>query len=124
VGSSLVKAAAHGRDPNWGRIVGAAGNAQLADAAVLEAAGLPPAEAIERGGSRVAVDPDLLRVRLAGHRVYDRGPVQFDRAATRAAMEAPELLVELDLGRASGTGEAFGCDLTETYVIENSEYTT
>ena len=34
---SLVKAAAHGRDPNWGRIAGAAGNARLADAAVLEA---------------------------------------------------------------------------------------
>ena len=27
-------------------------------------------------------------------------------------------------GLGSGTGEAFGCDLTETYVIENSEYTT
>ncbi|HSS36298.1 MAG TPA: bifunctional ornithine acetyltransferase/N-acetylglutamate synthase, partial [Patescibacteria group bacterium] len=35
VSSSLVKAAAHGRDPNWGRIVGAAGNARLADAAIL-----------------------------------------------------------------------------------------
>ena len=35
VSSSLVKAAVHGRDPNWGRLVGAAGNARLADAAVL-----------------------------------------------------------------------------------------
>src|SRR6478752_5986286 len=40
VSSSLVKASAHGRDPNWGRVAGAAGNARLADAAVLEAAGL------------------------------------------------------------------------------------
>ena len=30
----------------------------------------------------------------------------------------------LDLGLGSGWGEAFGCDLTEEYVIENSEYTT
>ena len=50
VASSLVKAAAHGRDPNWGRIAGAAGNARLADAAVLEAAGLPAAEAASRAG--------------------------------------------------------------------------
>ena len=50
VASSLVKAAAHGRDPNWGRIAGAAGNARLADAAVLEAAGLPAAEATARAG--------------------------------------------------------------------------
>ena len=46
------------------------------------------------------------------------------RAAARAAMNAPELLVRLDLGLGDGQGEGFGCDLTETYVIENSEYTT
>ena len=40
VQSSLVKAAVHGRDPNWGRIADALGNAQIADAVVLEAAGL------------------------------------------------------------------------------------
>ena len=39
-------------------------------------------------------------------------------------MEAPELLVRLDLGLGHGSGEGFGCDLTEEYVIENSEYTT
>ena len=33
-------------------------------------------------------------------------------------------LIRLDLGLGDGTGEAFGCDLTEEYVIENSEYTT
>jgi glutamate N-acetyltransferase/amino-acid N-acetyltransferase len=42
----------------------------------------------------------------------------------RAAMDAPELVIELDLGLADGHGEAFGCDLTEAYVVENSEYTT
>jgi glutamate N-acetyltransferase/amino-acid N-acetyltransferase len=39
-------------------------------------------------------------------------------------MAGPELLVRLDLGLGDGSGEAFGCDLTEEYVIENSEYTT
>ncbi|MGH2473655.1 MAG: bifunctional ornithine acetyltransferase/N-acetylglutamate synthase, partial [Candidatus Limnocylindrales bacterium] len=52
------------------------------------------------------------------------GPVAFDRVAARAAMDAQELLIGLDLGLGGGTGEAFGCDLTEAYVIENSEYTT
>jgi len=52
------------------------------------------------------------------------GPAAFDRAAARASMNAPELVIELDLGLGDGIGEAFGCDLTEAYVIENSEYTT
>ena len=34
-------------------------------------------------------------------------------------MEAPEVVIALDLGLGDGTGEAFGCDLTEAYVIEN-----
>jgi glutamate N-acetyltransferase/amino-acid N-acetyltransferase len=127
VSSSLVKAAAHGRDPNWGRIAGAAGNARLADAAVLEAAGLPAAEARLRAGTPTTVDPATLRISIAGHPVFDGsagGPVAFDRAAARTAMNAPEVIVALDLGLGSGIGEAFGCDLTEAYVIENSEYTT
>jgi glutamate N-acetyltransferase/amino-acid N-acetyltransferase len=127
VSSSLLKAAVHGRDPNWGRIAGAAGNGVLADAAVLEAGGLPAAEAAARAGSPVALDPNRLRIAIAGHLVFDGragGPVGFDRAAARAEMDAPELLIRLDLGLGEGTGEAFGCDLTEQYVIENSEYTT
>src|SRR6185503_951760 len=50
VASSLVKAAVHGKDPNWGRIAGAAGNAVVAEAAVLEAAGLSTGEAASRAG--------------------------------------------------------------------------
>ncbi|HET7030485.1 MAG TPA: bifunctional ornithine acetyltransferase/N-acetylglutamate synthase [Candidatus Limnocylindrales bacterium] len=127
VSSSLVKAAVHGRDPNWGRIAGAAGNAVLADAAVLEASGLPGDAARSRTGTAAAVDPDRLRIAIAGHAVFDGGgggPLTFDRAAARAAMDSPELLVRLDLGLGDGRGEAFGCDLTEAYVRENSEYTT
>jgi glutamate N-acetyltransferase/amino-acid N-acetyltransferase len=127
VSSSLVKAAAHGRDPNWGRIAGAAGNARLATAAVLEAAGLPADAARARGGTAASLDPAKLRIWVADHLVFDGasdGPVAFDRAAARAAMEAPEVVFALDLGLGDGAGEAFGCDLTEAYVIENSEYTT
>jgi glutamate N-acetyltransferase / amino-acid N-acetyltransferase len=127
VSSSLVKAAAHGRDPNWGRIAGAAGNARLADAAILEAAGLSAAESAARAGTPAVLDPDRLRIWIAGHAVFDGaqgGPRTFDRAAARAAMDASEVVIGLDLGLGSGTGEAFGCDLTEEYVVENSEYTT
>jgi glutamate N-acetyltransferase/amino-acid N-acetyltransferase len=127
ISSSLVKAATHGRDPNWGRIAGAAGNARLADAAVLEAAGLPVSDAAVRAGTPVVLDPGALRISIAGHLVFDGaagGPVDFDRAAARTAMDAPEVVLGLDLGLGTGSGEAFGCDLTETYVTENSEYTT
>ncbi|HTC86073.1 MAG TPA: bifunctional ornithine acetyltransferase/N-acetylglutamate synthase, partial [Candidatus Acidoferrum sp.] len=127
VSSSLVKAAVHGRDPNWGRLVGAAGNARLADAAVLAAAGLPAPEAHERAGRPVSLDPERPRVAIAGTLVYDGpggGPVPFDKDEVRAAMEAPECLFRLDLGDGDGSGEAFGCDLTEAYVRENSEYST
>jgi glutamate N-acetyltransferase / amino-acid N-acetyltransferase len=127
VSSSLVKAAAHGKDPNWGRIAGAAGNAVAAPATVLEAAGLAPEDAAARAGRPAKIDPDRLKISIAGHPVFDGnegGPLKFDRAAARKAMDAPELVIELDLGLGDGTGEAFGCDLTEQYVIENSEYTT
>ena len=127
ISSSLVKAAAHGRDPNWGRIAGAAGNARLADAAVLEASGLSTTESVRRGGTSATLDPDRLKISIAGHPVFDGaagGPLTFDRKTARASMKGAELVIALDLGLGEGRGEAFGCDLTETYVTENSEYTT
>jgi glutamate N-acetyltransferase / amino-acid N-acetyltransferase len=127
VSSSLVKAATHGKDPNWGRVAGAAGNARLAETPVLAAAGIAPQEAFQRGGTPASVDPDRLRIAICGHLVYDGGgggPQPFDRAAARAAMAAPEIVIRLDLGLGGGGGEAFGCDLTEAYVRENSDYTT
>ncbi len=127
ISSSLVKAAAHGKDPNWGRIAGAAGNARVAIATVLEAAGFSPDDAAARAGTQAALDPDRLRIWIAGHLVFDGpvgGPQSFDREAARAALDAPEIVIELELGLGNGVGEAFGCDLTETYVRENSEYTT
>jgi len=105
VGSSLVKAATHGHDPNWGRIVAAAGNATIA-------------------GAPVPLDPDRLAIAIAGVPVFEGEPLAFDRAALSRAMAGPEVLVRVDLGLGEGIGEAFGCDLTEQYVVENSAYST
>jgi glutamate N-acetyltransferase/amino-acid N-acetyltransferase len=124
VSSSLVKAAVHGHDPNWGRVAGAAGNAHLADTTSLEAAGLSRAEAAQRGGGTVALDPATLRIGICGTDVFAGVPLAFDKAVVTAAMLSPEVLIRLDLGAGDGIGEAFGCDLTEQYVIENSEYST
>jgi glutamate N-acetyltransferase / amino-acid N-acetyltransferase len=127
VSSSLVKAAAHGRDPNWGRVLAAIGTAHLPDAELLEMAGLSPADAAARGGRPVPIDIDRLRLAIAGQPVFDGaagGPLQFDRDAARAAMAEAEVVIWIDLGSGTGSGEAFGCDLTEAYVRENAEYTT
>lgn len=127
VSSSLVKAAIHGRDPNWGRIAAAAGNAVLPDVELLAAGGMSRVEAESRAGRSVSLAPDRVRIAIAGHLVFDGpsgGPVEFDRAAARAALDAPETLIRVDLGLGAGIGEAWGCDLTEQYVLENSEYTT
>src|SRR5450756_1946361 len=83
-----------------------------------------PADGAARAGTPVHVEPDRLRIAVAGHPVYAGGPLPFDRDAARAAMMADEVLIRLDLGVGDGTGEAFGCDLTEAYVRENAEYTT
>ncbi|HEY5627947.1 MAG TPA: bifunctional ornithine acetyltransferase/N-acetylglutamate synthase, partial [Candidatus Limnocylindrales bacterium] len=127
ISSSLVKAAVHGRDANWGRIAGAAGNALVAEAAVLEAAGLSHADAAALAFQPAAVDPARMRIAIAGHLAYDGaagGPVGIDKDAARHAMDAEEVLIRVDLGLGDGTGEAYGCPLTEAYVKENSEYTT
>ena len=43
----------------------------------------------------------------------------FDASLVSAAMDAPEVLIDLDLGLGIATAEACGCDLTEAYVLEN-----
>jgi len=121
ISSSLVKAAVHGRDPNWGRVAGAAGNAMLAERAVLRGGrGGPPTEGRPSGGTpgRRPTRPGS-GIAIAGHLVLRRaqgGPVPIDKAAAREAMGGDEVLIRLDLGLGDGAGEAFGCDLTEEYV--------
>jgi glutamate N-acetyltransferase/amino-acid N-acetyltransferase len=98
--SNLVKAAVHGGDPNWGRIAAAAG----------------------RSGARL--DPDRLSIRLGPVTVYDRGPSAFDERAASRTLRASVVEIGLDLGLGTGTGMAWGCDLSAEYVAINSEYRT
>lgn len=124
VASNLIKAAVHGADPNWGRIAGAAGNALTAGAEVLEAAGLDPAAARARSGQPVELDPARLRIDIEGVPVYAGQPVDYLADEVSARMRGGEVRIRLDLGLGEGAGEAFGCDLTEAYVVENSAYST
>ena len=124
VGSNLVKAAIHGADPNWGRIAAAAGNAVVASAAVLEAAGLGAEAARARSGRPVELDPERLQIDLQGTPVFAATPLAFEASDLSASMRGGEVRIRIDLGLGEGSGEAFGCDLTEAYVIENSAYST
>ena len=99
--SSLVKAAVHGGDPNWGRIVCALGYS----------------------GSELAID--RLTVRIAGLTVFTAGAGQdVDLDAVRTAFEQREIEIFADLGMGPGEAEAWGCDLSEEYVRINADYTT
>ena len=99
--SNLVKTAIHGADPNWGRILAAAG----------------------RSGARV--DAAKASVRIGGVAVYDRGaPRAFDPNAVRAAFERADIAIELDLGLGEATARAWGTDLSAEYVRINADYTT
>ncbi|MBD2424026.1 bifunctional glutamate N-acetyltransferase/amino-acid acetyltransferase ArgJ [Cyanobium sp. FACHB-13342] len=109
-GSSLVKCAVHGRDPNWGRIVAAAGRA-----------GVP-------------FDPEAVALWLGEHQLMAAGqPLTFDRAAAsgylrqRAAgayLQDDTVQIRLRLGDGPGCGLAWGCDLSDQYVRINADYTT
>jgi glutamate N-acetyltransferase/amino-acid N-acetyltransferase len=125
IGSDLLKAAVHGADPNWGRIAMAVGNATIAPVEILEAAGLDAHTAAARAGQPVELDTDRLHIDIEGVPVFAGLPLPYDEAALSAQMRrAGEIHIRVDLGVGAGTGEAFGCDLTEQYVVENSEYST
>jgi glutamate N-acetyltransferase / amino-acid N-acetyltransferase len=100
-GSLLVKTAVHGCDPNWGRIIAAAG----------------------RSGAQVV--QDQADVYIGDMCLLKSGmPLAFDKKAAAALLDKEEVLlrVDLNLGRHSAT--AWGCDLSEEYVVINAEYTT
>jgi glutamate N-acetyltransferase / amino-acid N-acetyltransferase len=107
--SPLVKAAAYGGDPNWGRVLQAAGTAGVAfdpDAVRLELRGGPP------GGAADAEPVVLLR---------DGVPTGADGSA---AMAAPQIAFRLHLGGEGPWACVRTADLTPEYVRLNSEYTT
>ena len=99
-GSSLVKAAVHGRDPNWGRILSAVGQAG------------------------VVADLSTVAIRLQGTPVYRGAPTPFDADAVSQAMRGADVLIEVDLAAGGAEGRAWGCDLTADYVKINALYTT
>jgi glutamate N-acetyltransferase / amino-acid N-acetyltransferase len=109
-GSSLVKSAVFGRDPNWGRIAAAAG----------------------RAGINFA--QQNLRIQLGDFLLMENGqPLPFDRpaasnylktAAAGAYLKEDTVLISVNVGNGAGFGTAWGCDLSYDYVKINAEYTT
>jgi glutamate N-acetyltransferase/amino-acid N-acetyltransferase len=97
-----VKTAICGADPNWGRIVSAAGY------------------------SGVTFDPDRLVLRLNGTLLFrDGAPVAFDGGAVSASIQAArETLIELDFGAGPGSIRFYSSDLTAEYVRLNADYHT
>jgi len=101
VSSPLVKAAAYGNDPNWGRI--------------LAAAGRSGAEVVESKVDLYLADICLLK---AGR------PQPFDHAEAVQHLNKTEVAFTLNLNLGEGSAVAWGCDLTENYAEINSHYTT
>jgi len=100
--SPLVKTAVHGADPNWGRIVSAAGY------------------------SGVAFDPNRTTLRVNGTLLFDAGaPVPFDAAAVSDSIrEHRETLIRLAVGTGPGEIRFYSSDLTADYVRLNADYHT
>jgi glutamate N-acetyltransferase / amino-acid N-acetyltransferase len=100
--SLLVKTAVHGADPNWGRVVAAAG----------------------RSGAQFALAS--ARVRLGPHVLFADGRPFDDRAPAAAAyLQGPDLEIEIGLGTGgSASATVYTCDLSQEYVRINAEYRT
>ena len=99
--SLLVKSAIHGNDPNWGRVVCAAGYSG-ADLDVSQVSFFINDVAIMEGGT----------------------PIPFHRESVIAIMSREEVALTVTLGMGEHEATAWGCELTEEYVVFNSAYTT
>ena len=99
--SPLVKTMVTGRDPNWGRVLMAAGR------------------------SGAALDLAAASVWIGEHIAFERGaPASTSEAAISAAMDTEEVAIRIDLASGDATATAWGCDLTAEYVSINADYTT
>jgi len=100
--SPLVKTAMFGNDPNWGRI--------------LCAAGYSEADVVEENTT----------IKLGKYKVFSKGKPfnQNEKPASRYLKSNKLIDVFIDLGRGKGRGRAYGCDLTYDYVKLNAEYRT
>jgi glutamate N-acetyltransferase/amino-acid N-acetyltransferase len=100
--SPLVKTAVAGRDPNWGRILAAAGRC-----------GVP-------------FEADKARVWVGSNELYRDGVPHPERegAARQHLLDCQEVVLGVHLGRGSGEAEVWTCDLTKDYVQINADYRT
>ena len=101
--SPLVKTAIHGNDPNWGRILAAAGY------------------------SGEAIEPDRVGLWFGDGDVQllDRGlPVAFDAARASALLQQDPAIIHLDLGLGTASAVVWTCDFSAEYVRINADYTT
>ena len=99
--SPLVKAAVHGGDPNWGRVVAALG----------------------RSGATFTLD--RCGVAIGGFTVFERGaPTPIDLELIADALRARRINIDVELGAGEASGHAWGCELSEEYVHLNADYTT
>ncbi len=99
--SPLVKTAMHGNDPNWGRIV--------------SAAGMTPAP----------FDPHRCVLTLQGTIVFRSGrPVNFDAEAVSESLKSPEVVVDLACRAGKASATVWTCDLSREYITINADYHT
>lgn len=101
IGSSLVKTAVHGGDPNWGRIV----------AAVSQSG-------VEQEESKIDLTIGKIAV-LKGGKPYD-----FDKTGIIRVFKQDEVPIKVNLNMGEASATAWGCDLSEEYVKINGEYMT
>ena len=100
-GSSLVKSAVHGNDPNWGRVVAALGR------------------------SDAVIDEKRLNVFLQEQEVMRNGmPLPFEKEKLSKTMKTGSVAIKVCLNVGKGRAIAWGCDLSQEYVTINSDYTT
>lgn len=102
--SPLVKTAIHGCDPNWGRLVMAAGKAG------------------------VELDPDNFTVTIQGVTVFEAGSPTVTEpgplAELSAMMKADRVVITLDAHQGQAEAVWLGCDLSRQYIAINADYTT
>ena len=104
-GSSLVKAAIFGADPNWGRVLATVG--------------------ARAGARKFAIDPTSARVSIQGVLVYEDGaPAKHDAASLKKRMRDPRVNVDVRLAEGACDAVAWGCDLSYDYVKINADYTS
>ena len=101
VGSLLVKSMVHGGDPNWGRIMMALGKSEIK---VIES----------------EIDIFLNDI----HIVHKGVSIPFLKEAVVSAMRVEEVNFKININQGNFSATAWGCDMTEEYVIFNSAYST